>query len=129
MSLRTTLTIAVLTLVLSGTAHAAVLFTPPLDAGGTSDKVLECHIVNVHHTTSTVRIQVLDINGNTIRDTGTFPLLPGQASLTAGDGLEAPWYCKFTVSGTGTTAADKVRASAVVRGGTPPVTTATVPAR
>jgi hypothetical protein len=127
MNIRKILSIAVPTLVLGSAARADLLFTPPLDPGGTADKVLECHIVNVSNAVRRVRIQVLSADGRVIRSTVTFPLLPMQSSLNAANGLEvvpAPGYCKFAVD----SSKSAVRAAAVIRGGDEPVTTAALPA-
>jgi hypothetical protein len=95
-TLKRTLVIA-LVLVLSGAAQAAQLFTPPLVPEDGRD--LNCNIVNVGSRTKTVRILLLNVAGDVVKDTGNFDLNPGEVGFEFEDESLGPLYCKFIVEG------------------------------
>ncbi len=98
---RALITTALLVLVPTLAANAAVLYTAPL---GLSQLLgsMSCNIVNVGDTTETVTIEGVDSNGTVISVPLTKDILPGHAIAlifaspvpTSGEA-----YCKFTVPG------------------------------
>jgi hypothetical protein len=108
MNFRRTLITAAIILTLSGTVHAATLYTPPLIPRESS--VLECHIVNVSSETRTITVILFDSIGDIVTQSGPLPLDPKQLVIVAGPpSLEAGW-CQFTVDGHALT----VRASGAI---------------
>ena len=97
---------SIVALVVTGTAHAVMLITPPLVPLG--DVNFECQIINVSTAPLSVRMQVWGGSNNLISDSGVFTLNPGMSGGTGAVTNDLPRYCKFIVGGT----KQAVRASA-----------------
>lgn len=96
---------------IGGMAHAAELFTPPLEPDGTNR--LDCRILNISSENRTVRTRVVDNNGTVVVDTGDFILGPGATAVAFFEAnAGTPRHCHFTVQGKNPQA--RYRASACV---------------
>jgi hypothetical protein len=87
------------------------LWTPPLLPQGKTE--IDCYIINVSHKPRWVQIQALDREGDVVGLEWKDILGPSQEAVVkvpAGDGLEGPRSCRFTVEGT----KDYYRASGLV---------------
>src|SRR5262245_4671583 len=78
-------------LVLTGVAHAAILFSPPLVPEG--DNVLDCYLVNVSNQAREVTIQVFNRDGEAVKTVET-TLDPGQEDVARATADLSPRYCK-----------------------------------
>jgi hypothetical protein len=82
-------------------AQAADLYTPTLFIGAAANCII-CNLVNITDANKTVRIRIMDSQGNVEKDTGDIPL-PARGN-TGGTSFLFPtaadyYYCRFTTTG------------------------------
>jgi hypothetical protein len=111
MTMQRTLTLFLLLglVLMAGVAQAVTLFTPPLFPDG--DSQIDCYLVNVSNEVRHVTIEVLNRDGELVREPVVVVLYPGTEEVASAPASDKPRYCKFVVDGT----RSNVRASILVR--------------
>lgn len=106
-----TVTIAAgLSLLLAQATPAATLLTPPLEPSPTSADFLICNATNVTTRDRIIRIEILDVDGAVVIDSGDLAAAPFRRLSAFAVAADTPSMCRFTVAG----AKRSVRASACV---------------
>ena len=92
-----------------GSRPGGDIFTPPLFPDGESQ--IDCYLVNVSNEVRHVTIEVLNRDGELVREPVVVALYPGTEEVASAPASDKPRYCKFVVDGT----RSNVRASILVR--------------
>ena len=95
--IKQTLLAAVVSVAAVGTAHAAVLTSPPLNSD--SSQHFHCSIANLGTKPIDItNVEVIDSSGTVVSSSGAFALAAG-AITNANNGNSTDTYCRFTFKG------------------------------
>jgi hypothetical protein len=83
-------------LLLTGSARAGELFTPPLLVT-TSNTTVDCALLNVSGVDGSVRIRIVNAAGDTVSDSGFHTVALGDVTDLGHTSVAGAHYCHFTV--------------------------------